>query len=92
MTVFEPHDLYTATQMAQVDAKAAAAGIPVSTLMARAGEAVANAIIDRWSPRPVLVLCGPGNNGGDGWVAARALAERGWPVRVVSLVPPARLT
>lgn len=92
MTAFEPHELYTATQMAQVDAKAAAAGIPVATLMARAGQAVAHAMIDRWSPRPILVLCGPGNNGGDGWVAARVLAERGWPVQIVSLVSRARLT
>jgi len=48
--------------------------------MQRAGAAVAQAIIDRWSPRRCLVLCGPGNNGGDGFVVAARLAQEGWPV------------
>ncbi|KJV10208.1 hypothetical protein VZ95_06525, partial [Elstera litoralis] len=78
-------DLFTAAQMAQVDAKAVEAGLSVEHLMARAGQAVAAAIMARWSPRPTLLLCGPGNNGGDGWVAASALAEAGWPVRIVSI-------
>jgi hydroxyethylthiazole kinase-like uncharacterized protein yjeF len=56
--------------------------------MLHAGEAVARAVAERWSPRPVLVLCGPGLNGGDGYVVAARLAERGWTVRVAALAEP----
>lgn len=63
-------------------------GQPGERLMLRAGEAVAGAIRRRWSPRPALVLCGPGNNGGDGYVVARALAAAGWPVRVAASAEP----
>lgn len=67
------------------DAYAAAHGVPTLDLMEQAGRAVADEICKRWTPRPICVLCGPGNNGGDGFVAARHLNERGWDVWVETL-------
>src|SRR5258706_12830460 len=71
--------------MTEADHAAIGAGTPGATLMQNAGNAVARELTRRWSPRPVTVLCGPGNNGGDGFVAATALAQAGWPVRVALL-------
>ncbi len=80
-------EIISLAQMRAIDAAAAAAGVPTLTLMENAGRAVAQAIAARFELRPVAVLCGPGNNGGDGWVTARLLHEAGWPVQVHSLVP-----
>ncbi|MFT8441548.1 NAD(P)H-hydrate epimerase, partial [Acetobacter fabarum] len=79
--------LYTPLQMGEVD-RQSAAHVPVATLMDNAGRAVARAIRRYERPARVLVLCGPGNNGGDGYVAARYLAGMGWPVAVAELAPP----
>jgi NAD(P)H-hydrate epimerase len=54
-------------------------------MMQAAGASVAVALGERWPMRPVTVLCGPGNNGGDGFVVARHLGAAGWPVKVALL-------
>lgn len=74
--------LLRVAQMAEADRLSAVAGTPGVDLMQNAGSAVAREIKRRWSPRRVCVLCGPGNNGGDGFVVATVLAAAGWPVRV----------
>jgi hydroxyethylthiazole kinase-like uncharacterized protein yjeF len=80
--------LLTPQEMARADAAAIAAGVSGSALMEAAGQAVALAARRRFRPVPTLVLAGPGNNGGDGYVAARLLARWGWPVAVAALAPP----
>jgi hydroxyethylthiazole kinase-like uncharacterized protein yjeF len=77
-------DLLTPEQMARADRTSKVRG---PTLMDAAGRAVARAVQRHFRPGRVLVLAGPGNNGGDGYVAARLLAQDGWPVRVAALAP-----
>jgi hydroxyethylthiazole kinase-like uncharacterized protein yjeF len=75
--------------MTRADQATVRAGIPALDLMEAAGAAVARLALGRSGRRPVAVLCGPGNNGGDGYVAARLLAARGVNVRVAALAEPA---
>jgi hydroxyethylthiazole kinase-like uncharacterized protein yjeF len=72
-------------RMGEADRLTVDAGRSTIELMENAGWTVACEIKRRWSSCPVIVLCGPGNNGGDGFVAARLLAEAGWLVRIALL-------
>ena len=77
--------LLSVDEMYRADAAAVDRGVTGLELMEAAGRAITGEIVKRWQPRPVAVLCGPGNNGGDGFVAARLLAGLGWPVRLALL-------
>jgi NAD(P)H-hydrate epimerase len=78
--------------MAEADRRTSAGGIKGERLMEKAGEGIARLIVERFAPVPVAVLCGPGNNGGDGFVIARHLVRAGWPVRVAALAPVSKLS
>lgn len=77
----------TRAEMQEIDRLAVEKhGLSVDTLMENAGRAVADVVAERTSPScPVVVVCGKGNNGGDGFVAALLLAERGYEVEVLAL-------
>lgn len=75
-------EILTTDQMYDAERKTIDGGIPGDVLMENAGRTVFEEIIRHWSPRSVSVLCGPGNNGGDGFVIARLLRDEGWSVRL----------
>jgi NAD(P)H-hydrate epimerase len=78
-------EILSAAQMSAIDRRSVESGVPVRELMENAGGAVARFCRDRYPGLPVIVLCGKGNNGGDGAVAARLLAEVQTSVRLVLL-------
>lgn len=88
----EPIELLTTQQMGKADGLTIKAGTPGVDLMEAAGRAVADTI---WQCAPkaelAVILCGPGNNGGDGFVAARLLKEKGFRIRLGLLGKPEQL-
>lgn len=90
-------ELLTSAQMRAIEQAAIASGsVTGLTLMERAGQGVVDAIFDEWpelalSSYKAVVLCGPGNNGGDGFVIARLLKQRGWGVEVFLYGDPENL-
>ena len=89
MSVPADAPILTAKAMREAEAACAIQGTSLSELMDLAGAAVADTAWRMAAGAPILILCGPGNNGGDGYVAARLLAERGATVRVAALAEPA---
>ncbi len=83
----------TAEQVRDAEAAAVASGVTsLEALMERAGGALAAEVARRAPEGEIVVVTGKGNNGGDGWVAARALADAGRAVRVLACAPPDELT
>ncbi|WP_353227011.1 NAD(P)H-hydrate dehydratase [Novosphingobium sp.] len=83
-----PHQVLTVVQMRGAEQALIDAGDTVDSLMQRAGHGAGDWVFRMAAGRPVTVLCGPGNNGGDGYVIAQHLAARGVPVQVIAALPP----
>lgn len=88
MIPIDGQPILTAAEMRAAEERAIAAGSDVQELMERAGAGVAEAVRRLAAGTPVLMLCGPGNNGGDGYVAARLLNANGIDVRVAACGDP----
>jgi NAD(P)H-hydrate epimerase len=88
-----PYNLYRASQVRELDRTTIEDfGIPGYTLMQRAGQAAFQLLVTRWpEARKLLILAGPGNNGGDGYVIARLALKNGFRVHVIQMGDPARI-
>lgn len=90
-------EILTAAQMRAIEQAAIESGVVTGQeLMERAGRGVVEAVFEAWpdlakAPQKAVVLCGPGNNGGDGFVVARLLKGRGWEVELFLYGDPAKL-
>ena len=89
-----PNEIYTGAQVRNLDRTAIEVfGIPSYELMCRAGQAALDCLGRHWPrAREITIVCGAGNNAGDGYVLARLAAAAGLHVRVLSLVPADRLS
>ncbi len=85
-------ELLTVTECGRADELATKAGVPSLELMERAGTAVAHAATKLAGTRRIIIACGPGNNGGDGYVAARVIDDWGRDVTVAALGDPGKLS
>ncbi len=79
------NELLTTMGIRAAEGAAIAQGSSENTLMERAGQAVTEVILSRFTPCPVLVVCGLGKNGGDAQIVARYLKQKGWPVDLIAL-------
>ncbi|MDO9522011.1 MAG: NAD(P)H-hydrate dehydratase [Pseudohongiella sp.] len=85
--------LYTSNQVRRIDQQAIDCGISGYALMQRAAAAALRALAQRWpDARQLLIVCGAGNNGGDGYELARQASGAGWRVQVLYLKAPAGMT
>ncbi|MBS0479998.1 MAG: NAD(P)H-hydrate epimerase, partial [Proteobacteria bacterium] len=88
MIPIDGQPILTAAEMRAAEERTIAAGSSIEQLMERAGAGIAEAVRRLAAGSPVLILCGPGNNGGDGYVAARVLRDNGVDVRVAATGEP----
>lgn len=87
-----PKNLYSAAQTRDIDAAIIASGVSGFELMQRAAQALWHELVSRWpQARELTVLCGKGNNGGDGYLVALLAAQAGWQVKVLTLCEPKEL-
>ena len=87
-----PTNIYSAEIVAQLDKAAIESGIPGYTLMRRAGQALFDLILQDYpDAKKILILCGAGNNAGDGYVLATVASRHGMDVQVASMIDPEQL-